>query len=241
MKRKHPMSSRDFATELVESYIVDNDLQPDDRLPSERDMCAMWDLNRTTLRNAIQRLVDDGVLYCRMGSGTFVARPKFVRNLQDVDGFSDAVRKSGRVPGSQLVYAELQEADKVAMRNLHVPLGTQVFALKRVRTIDGEPCSVETTIVNMTHCKGLESHDFGSESLFSVLRSEYGICAISGDERISVTTVDASEAELLGVEEGHAAFFKSGLMVDESGEPVEYYKTVSLSEHVRYATELRAR
>ena len=70
------MSSRDFATELVESYIIDNKLKPGDRLPSERDMCRMWDLNRTTLRNAIQRLVSDGMLYCRMGSGTYVSKPK---------------------------------------------------------------------------------------------------------------------------------------------------------------------
>ena len=89
MKRRHPMSSRDHATELVESYILDMGLRPGDRLPSERDMCRMWDLNRTTLRNAIQRLVSDGVLYCRMGSGTYVAQPKLVRNLQDVKGFSE--------------------------------------------------------------------------------------------------------------------------------------------------------
>lgn len=241
MKRKHAMSSRDFATELVESYIIDNDLQPNDRLPSERDMCAMWDLNRTTLRNAIQRLVDDGVLYCRMGSGTFVAQPKFVRNLQDVYGFSDAVRRGGRVPGARLVYGEIQEADKSATRHLHVPLGTRVFALQRVRTIDGEPCSIETTIVNAQNCKGLEDHDFERESLFDVLRDEYGITASSGEERISVTTLDPIEAELLGKEEGHPVILKSGLMLAANGDPVEYYKTVALSEKLRFATELRAR
>lgn len=241
MKRKHAMSSRDYATELVERYIVDNDLQPDDRLPSERDMCAMWDLNRTTLRNAIQRLVDDGILYCRMGSGTFVARPKLVRNLQDVYGFSEAVRMNGRIPGARLVYAEIQEADKTVTRNLHVPLGTEVFALKRVRLIDGVPCSIESTLVNTTNCRGIERHDFERESLFDVLHDEYGIKPISGEERISVSTLDAAEAELLGVEEGHPVIFKSGLMVDASGEPVEYYKTVALSEHIRLATEMTAR
>lgn len=241
MKRKHAMSSRDFATELLESYIVDNELQPDDRLPSEREMCAMWDLNRTTLRNAIQRLVDNGVLYCRMGSGTFVARPKLVRNLQDVYGFSEAVRLAGRVPGSRMVYSGIQEADKLIARNLQVPLGTEVFILRRVRLIDGVPCSIETSYVNTRRCKGIEQHDFGRESLFDVLRWEYGIKAASGDERISVTTLDAVEAELLGMEEGHPAIFKSGLMLGADGEPFEYYRTISLSEFVQYATEMTAR
>ena len=160
MSRKHTISSRDLATELVESYIIESGLQPNDRLPSEREMCAKWDLNRTTLRNAIQRLVDSGVLYCRMGSGTFVSPPKLVRNLQDVHGFSEAVREAGRVPGARLVYAVLREADKTIMRNLRVPLGTEVFDVKRVRTIDGIPCSIETTIVNTQNCKGIEQYDF---------------------------------------------------------------------------------
>ena len=241
MKRKHAMSSRDFATELVESYIIENDLQPDDRLPSERDMCAMWDLNRTTLRNAIQRLVDDGVLYCRMGSGTFVARPKLVRNLQDVYGFSEAVRLAGRIPGSRLLYSGIQVADKAISRKLDVQQGTQVFALKRVRMIDGTPCSIETTIVNMKGCAGIENHDYQRESLFDVLRWDYGIKAMSGDEKISVTTLDAEEAELLGMEEGHSAIFKSGVLADAGGVPIEYYRTITLSELIRYATEMVAR
>jgi len=241
MNRKHAISSRDLATELIEGYIIDNDLQPDDRLPSERDMCAMWDLNRTTLRNAIQRLVDTGVLYCKMGSGTYVAKPKLVRNLQDVYGFSEAVRLAGRVPGARMVYAVLREADKTVMRNLHVPLGTKIFDTKRVRLIDGVPCSIETTIVNTKNCKGIEQHDFGREALFDVLREAYGIRVTSGDERISITTLDASEAELLGMEEGHPAIYKSGVMMDANDEPIICYHTTALSEYVRYATEMYAR
>lgn len=241
MKRKHDMNSRDYATELIESYIVDSGLEADDRLPSERDMCAMWDLNRTTLRNAIRRLVDTGVLYSKTGSGTYIAPPKFVRNLQDVYGFSEAVRLAGRVPGSRMISAELREADKYISRHLHVPLGTKVFGLRRVRLIDGIPVGVETAYVNVKLCPGIESHDFSSESLFDVMHIDYGIKIMSGDEKLSVTTLDAVEAELLGMEEGHPAIYKSGYTVDANGEPVDCYRTVALSEYVRYATEMTAR
>lgn len=160
MKRRHPMSSRDHATELVESYILDMGLRPGDRLPSERDMCRMWDLNRTTLRNAIQRLVSDGVLYCRMGSGTYVAQPKLVRNLQDVKGFSEAVRETGRTPGARLVYCRQCEADKAITKRLHVSLGSPVVELCRVRTIDGVPVAMETTCLNEHLFPDIERYDF---------------------------------------------------------------------------------
>ena len=241
MKRKHEMSSRDFATELIESYIVDHGLVTDDHLPSERDMCEMWDLNRTTLRNAIKRLIDSGLLYSKTGSGTYVAPPKLVRNLQDVSGFSEAVRNSGRVPGSRLVHAALREADKTVARKLRVTLGTEVFSVRRVRSIDGVSCSIETAVVNTERCAGIEQHDFERESLADVLRWDYGIKVVSGDEKISVTTLDAAEAELLGMEEGHPAFYTSGVTMDADGKPVESYRIVALSERIRYATEMTAR
>ena len=76
-------------------------------------------------------------------------------------------------------------------------MGTSVYALRRVRLIDGIPCSIETVFVTMERCAGIEQHDFSREPLFDVLRWEYGIKAVSGDEKISVTTLDADEAELL--------------------------------------------
>ena len=234
------MSSRDHATELVESYILDHGLKPGDRLPSERDMCRMWDLNRTTLRNAIQRLVSDGALFCRMGSGTYVAQPKLVRNLQDVKGFSEAVRDEGRVPGARLVYARECEADKATTKRLHVPLGSPVFELCRVRTIDGVPVAMETTRLNTRLFPGIERHDFSRVPLFNIVRDEYGVEVASGSERISITTLDEREAELLGAREGMPVFFQSGIIYDEAGEPVEYFKNVVLSEHVRFASELRS-
>lgn len=240
MKRRHPMSSRDHATELVESYILDMGLRPGDRLPSERDMCRMWDLNRTTLRNAIQRLVSDGVLYCRMGSGTYVAQPKLVRNLQDVKGFSEAVRETGRTPGARLVYCRQCEADKATTKRLHVSLGSPVVELCRVRTIDGVPVAMETTCLNEHLFPDIERYDFSRVSLFDVIRDEYHIQVCSGQERISITTLDEREAHLLDYPEGTPVFFQSGIIYDEKNEPVEYFKNIVLSDHIRFVSELRS-
>ena len=234
------MSSRDFATELVESYIIDNKLKPGDRLPSERDMCRMWDLNRTTLRNAIQRLVSDGMLYCRMGSGTYVSKPKLERNLQAVIGFSEAAVEAGRVPSSKLVFSGVIEADKSTTRRLRVPLGTKVFELCRVRSIDGETVSVETTHLSVSRFPDLLDHDFSTESLFKIISEEYGVNIDSGEEKVSVTTLDDQEALLLGHPEGEPAFFQSGVIYDEEGVPIEYFKNVVLSQYVRFACELRS-
>ena len=84
--------SRDEAMEKVESYIIKNKLEPHAKLPSEREMCNMWGFNRTTLRFAIKRLVIEGKIYQIKGSGTYVAEPKVIRNLQDLKSLSEFVK-----------------------------------------------------------------------------------------------------------------------------------------------------
>ena len=55
--------TRNEAIEKIESYIIKNKLAPHEKIPSERDLCEMWDFNRTTLRSAIQHLIIEGKLY----------------------------------------------------------------------------------------------------------------------------------------------------------------------------------
>ena len=234
------MSLRDQITELVEALIIDRGLEPGDKLPSEREMCEMWGLNRMTLRNALKRLADYGVVESKVGLGTFVAEPKMVRNLQDTKGFSQAVTEAGHVPSRRVIYSDLAEANKFVVRHLRVMLASPVLILKRVNLLDGSPVSVETSWINARNCEGIEKHDFSVESVYQTLENVYGIVPTMGSEKIDVTKIDDDEAELLGVEVGASAYFQSGLIQDQDGKPLEYFKCVVLPEHLTFATEMRS-
>lgn len=93
MKRYIPRP-REIAQEYLQAYMMEHDLQPHENLPPEREMCAMWDLNRSTLRSAIARLISAGRLYAVQGSGTRVS-PRFRRTMQDLQGFSEYAAACG--------------------------------------------------------------------------------------------------------------------------------------------------
>ena len=238
MRHNFMMGSRDHATELVEGYISEHKLAAGDRLPSERDMCEMWGLNRTTLRNAIKRLISTGTLCSKVGSGTYVAPQKLVRDLHDTKGFSEVARAAGFNPTTEVLSFEMREADKTSTRKLHIPLGSKVYVLRRVRNLDGVPAMIETTQLNAALFPGLDRYDFSNDSLFRVMREEYGVDPVEGDEKLSVTRLDELEADALGFPAGNPAFFQMGVMVDSEGVPLEYFKGVVLSERVRIACEL---
>lgn len=233
------MRSRDEISELIESYIIENGLTPGDKLPSERDMCELWDLNRMTLRNALSRLAHFGVVVSKVGLGTFVAQPRMVRNLQDTIGFSQAVSESGYTPSHLVIGSQIIEANKYAVRHLHVMLASPVLVLRRVNLIDECPVSIETTWVNARDCQGIEKYDFAKDSLYRVLKEVYGIVPKTGSEKISITKVDEEESEILNVPLGTSAFFQTGLIQDEKNNPVEFFKNIVLPQHIIFGTELR--
>ena len=70
---------REEAIEKIENYIVKNALQAEDRLPSERTMCELWNCNRSTLRKAIKQLILEGRICNKNGSGTDVAPTKIMK------------------------------------------------------------------------------------------------------------------------------------------------------------------
>ena len=52
------------AIEKLEDFLVVNRLAPNTRIPSERDLCEMWGISRSTLRQAVDALVDPGGGVC---------------------------------------------------------------------------------------------------------------------------------------------------------------------------------
>ncbi len=60
---------------ILASWIRDGKLRPHDKIPSERQLCERLSVSRMTIRQALSRLKEEGVIYTRHGKGVFVAEP----------------------------------------------------------------------------------------------------------------------------------------------------------------------
>lgn len=69
-----------------------------EKIPAERELAGQFNVSRMTLRQAIQELVDEGILERRVGSGTFVANRKVQERMSGVTSFTDLMKSLGRFP-----------------------------------------------------------------------------------------------------------------------------------------------
>lgn len=239
LEEKDKNRSRDEALEKIEYYIIENKLPAHTKIPSERDLSELWGFNRTTLRAAIKRLIVEGKLYQKKGSGTYIAVPKLIRNLRDLRALSIIVWENGQTLSNKVLSVDVIESNKQITKKLQLPLGHKVYALSRLRFIDGEPATIENSFLDYNKFPNFIEHDFNIESLYSVIEKDYNIKLASGEEQIGIAYATADEAQRLGILEGQAVFYLSGVVYNDNAEPIEYFKSVVRSDMMRFASELR--
>ncbi|MDL2249230.1 GntR family transcriptional regulator [Lachnospiraceae bacterium PF1-21] len=238
-KMDNYLRPREEAMENIENYIIEHGLKPGDRIPAERVLCALWDYNRTTLRGAIRQLTEEGILYSKTGSGTYIAPKKLVRNLQDSQGFYSLAKSANRKVENEVLEKGFCEASKYLGRKMQVILGHKLFKLCRLRYLDDMPVLYETIYLNTDYIPGIEEYDFSGCSLYEVLKENYGMEATRGEEKLSLTRCNSDEAKYLDVEAGTPAICQSGVTRDQKDRIFECFKSITLSEYIAFGSELR--
>ncbi len=228
--------AKDRASEGIRWLITSRGLGPGDRLPPERELCELVGVSRTALRGAIAELVAGNVLESRQGSGTYVADPRVLLVFQETYNYGAAARDVGMSPGSLLVAFGVEGAPADVAERLSLTPGDPVFFLKRVRTADGRPSSIETGWIDHGRFPGIEAHDYARESLYEVLERDYGVRISHGEERISVTRVREDEAPLLGLAPGDAALYFLAVEKDAEGRPVEFGRHIIRADRYHFAS-----
>jgi GntR family transcriptional regulator len=196
----------------------------------------MWGVSRSTLRNAVDTLVEWGLLYRVHGSGVYVAEPKLVRNLVGVTSLSDEIRQKGIHMSTKIVHASVIEATKQISRKLKIPLGRKVYECVRVRTIDFTAGILETNYIDCQSFPDFDQYYTERSSMDYLFHNVYHKKQTSGEEHINVTYVSEEEATLLNIKQGDPVFFTSGVVMDEMEKPMYYYKALFRADQFKFVS-----
>lgn len=237
---EHPPLAWQRVREALLHIIEDPALVPGDRIPSERKLSEQLGISRMTVRRGVEDLVLSGVLERDSTSGTRIAAPRITRPLDTTQSFSmsEVVSRAGAAPGGRLLFFESARATPRVAQRLKLQPGAELFVLRRLRTADGAPFCVETSYLPADQVPGLAAADLlENASLYALLRTRYGIRTARRSGEISVGTVDAQDAELLGLRAEASVLLYSSTISDVDGRPVEYMTSINHPEHVVFTTE----
>jgi GntR family transcriptional regulator len=192
-------------------------LEPHSSLPSESQLCEEFSVSRMTARAAVQRLVQDGLVYRVPGRGTFVAASRANRTAGHVLSFSDEMRRKGRVPTSRVI----ERRERKATEEEESRLGVQdVVVLRRVRLADGKPLALERAVFPAGRVGAALDGDLETGSLFEALAAS-GLAPTSGRAALAAEAATAEDARYLRVRKGAPLLVERRLIHDQQGDPLE--------------------
>jgi GntR family transcriptional regulator len=195
-------------------------LRPDDALPSDAELVEEFGVSRMTARNAMQRLVQEGLVYREPGRGTFVARSRVPRQLTLLHGFSEEMRRRGAVPSSQVLSAGLRPGSPDELAALDLPAASPVVEVRRVRLADGTPMALERAVMTPA-CAPVLDHDLAVRSLHRTLVS-IGTVPATGVSTVGAATASADDVRHLHVPRRSPLLVERRLISDQRGAPVEW-------------------
>ena len=140
---------------------------------------------------------------------------------------------------SKLLEFKREAAEANLAYTLGIEPGDLVYHLDRIRLINGDPIGLEYPRIPARICPGLERFDFTRDSLYRVMKEEYGIKLDRARQRIEATLVNWHEARLLMVDPGVPAIMGKRTVFDPEGVVVEVSKAVYRGDRYRYQLELR--
>jgi len=167
------------------------------KLPSERELCDIYQVSRATVRQAMQDLEINGYIYKAHGKGTFVNPLKIKQDLLKFYSFTEEMKKLGKTPTSSVIdFTVVDSSEKVA-KKMRVNSGDPVYKFTRLRLADGEPMMLETTYVPCHRFPGITKDMLEERPLYDILTKEHDTNLTMAEERFVPVLVRENEAELL--------------------------------------------
>lgn len=210
--------------EALIDYIADEGLLAHTRLPSEPELCDLFSVSRTVVREALNQLVVEGQVYRIQGKGTFVAGGREDHDFVGTTiGFSSDFRGTDRHISRHVLDQKLRPATAREAKFMRIAIDAPIVAIERLLVVDRLPRLWVSTAILPVAAPSLETIALENRSLYETLRRQYGIIFKHAERWIEAVKADEAIADLLHVAPGEALVKIESISFDQDDLPVEYY------------------
>jgi len=203
-------------------------LKPGQPIPSERSLCAKHRISRTTVRQALSEMINEGLLYRKQGKGTFVNQRKVNQGLVRIVNFERTVLELGLKPSTQILGTEVVPADIQTAKTLDVPLTSRILKLTLLGKGDATPLVLYESHFPLSFGQRMAKEAFrlGKKgipfSTYDLYERLGGIAPRSVVQTFEAIAADDRLAAIMKVKKGAPIFMVTSIFQTADERPLEF-------------------
>jgi GntR family transcriptional regulator len=211
-------------------------------LPTEKQLCDHFAISRSTVRQALQELVNEGVIERHKAKGSVSIPKKLEQNFLSVlESFNDEMKEKGLLPTTQVLNLSLITPSVTIQEALELPPEEEVVQLIRLRGTEDEPIVLVHTYLpaSFKGIRNLIQEDLVHNSLYTLLQSKYHV-AIDWTRRIiEIRSAGEFEAKQLHIKVKDPLQYIETISRTKEGVPFEFSKAYYRGDLNKFVIEIR--
>lgn len=220
-------------------HIKSGGWQVGDQLPGEPELCRMFEVSRTVIRQALKELELEGLIFREKGKGTFVAEPKIDQRMaQELTGFYQDMVQHGLKPVTRILKQRVIPAPSNVTTYLNLEPGAEVIEIHRLRGVQDEFIILDTTYLPYVLCPEVLDADFTSQSLYAFLEDRLGLSISRAHRTFEAVLATKYEAQLLQIKVGDPLILLDSVAYLEDDTPIEYFHGFHRGGRSRFKIDL---
>jgi GntR family transcriptional regulator len=204
----------------LKGRITDGDFE-DGRIPSETELATDLGVSRTTIRDALSRLQQEGAIYRKQGAGTFVNEPglQIKSRLEEIWSYEEVMEDHGYTPSVEVRGIDRESATDRIAGDLRIEPGDPVVVMEKLFLENDEPVVLTYNLIPGELLNGDGDLD-GDLPLYAFLEAHCDRYLAYYLSEIVPVTLDDYQADLLGVAPGTPAVSFEEIGFDQENQPV---------------------
>lgn len=219
--------------QMLRQNITDSGYEAGSSFPSERELAESFAVSRMTVRQALIKLKQEGLIHSERGIGAFVSKRKLDVQTRNLVGFTDEMKELGMNPSSKLILAKIEKSNEQIAQDLGIENGDEVFHLQRLRLADDSPMAFENAYLPAKHYPNLNTFNLEEHSLYQILEKEFGVRMSHAEEILEALTSTPEIAKILSIEKKAPVLMVHRVVYSEANLAVESVRTYYRADRYR--------
>ena len=223
------------------SAINNDELKYGEKIPTEIEIMEQYNVSRTTVRRAIEELVEEGYLIKKQGKGTFVIKNKIERkltysykNTQPIS-FTKELELNNIIPSAQVIDLKIIDPIEEFNKMLNINLNDKLIYMKRLRLANNIPTAIEINYFSYTYFEELLNKNL-TGSLYKILEEDFKVFPNKNLKlELEVVKANDEQSKLLNIPISEPLFLFFGITADNNNNPIHIAKRYLIASKYKFS------